>query len=67
MDWQPINTAPAGKHVLVSDERGNVRIVRAGARWYDDGDRPIERPRWWMTLPRPPEETRCGRALPQRR
>jgi hypothetical protein len=30
--------------------------ARAGAlRWYDDGDRLIERPRWWMSLPTPPQ------------
>jgi hypothetical protein len=57
MSWEPIKTAPAGKRVLVSDERGNVRIARAGAlRWYDEADRLIERPRWWITLPKPPSE-----------
>ncbi len=57
MHWHPINTAPVGARILVADERGNVRIARAGAlRWYDEGDRLIERPRWWMALPTPPKE-----------
>jgi hypothetical protein len=53
----PTNTAPVGARILVADERGNVRIARAGAlRWYDEGDRLIERPCWWMALPSPPRE-----------
>ena len=57
MQWQPIKSAPTGARVLVSDQRGNVFIARSATlRWYDDSERLIDRPRWWMPLPESPHE-----------
>jgi hypothetical protein len=68
VDWQPVNTAPANKRVLICDHKGQVRIARlAVLRWYDDADTLIGRPVWWMPLPALPSEQSSEKPKPHRR
>jgi hypothetical protein len=54
--WQPIKSAPSGERVLVCDRYGNVFVVRLLVlRWYDDAEKLIDRPEWWMALPKGPK------------
>jgi hypothetical protein len=68
MPWQPIKSAPEGERVLVCARRGNVLIARSVAlRWYDDAERLLDSPRWWMPLPEAPAEPRTvGGKVPVR-
>jgi hypothetical protein len=55
--WEPIKTAPMNRRVLVCDDKGKVFIARSSTlRWRDKADRLIDRPRWWQSLPSPPNE-----------
>lgn len=55
MEWQPIDTAPSGARLLVSDPAGLVMIARrVGTNWMDDaGRRLLMEPHAWMPLPEP--------------
>jgi hypothetical protein len=57
MEWQPIKSAPSGERVLACDRRGTVFVAKLLVlRWYDDAERLIDRPEWWMPLPAAPSE-----------
>lgn len=54
MEWQPIETAPQGRWVLVvrAHEQG-VAFWRDG-RWHLGGHMYFDKPTHWMPLPRAP-------------
>ena len=56
--WQPIESAPNNKLILLCWDYGSPIIgFRDGKQWKDDMDEEIESepPHFWMPLPKPPE------------
>jgi hypothetical protein len=56
--WEPIETAPMNRRVLVCDDNGKMFVARSSTlRWRDEADRLVNRPKWWQSLPQPPRKT----------
>ena len=66
MDWQPIDTAPKGRFVLLfgpnghdigrgEDWTGNLRWERYPTAEYGNEMATIEQPTHWMPLPKAPD------------
>lgn len=61
MTWQPIESAPTGKRILVSGNGGlQFGYLDDLGNWRSDGEGKRIRsvaPKYWMPLPNPPDAT----------
>ncbi len=55
-EWQPIETAPKGKTVIVWGGGGmRFLLQRPNGQWQSMMGHPKEKPKYWMPLPKAPE------------
>jgi hypothetical protein len=49
--------------VFVCDRRGQVLVAHLLVlRWHDDAEKLIDKPEWWMPLPKRPQEREPAKA-----